>query len=266
LNISYTFLRTYKQCRRRAYLQYVKKVIPLDKIDCRNFFVGIVVDFLFKKWVSEMEFKEGWMENNAKALYYWFERKKFILYKHANDRTEMIMKTVAATQRLESCAEALGLKEKIILMQETYKWEEQGTFFISKVDMVLPEEKSIWDLKITVNKKYMDEEQMRFYAWIKRKMGDEVESAFFLSPMMKTYLVEADVSLGAVEEFEIELWRNIGLMKEGDWSITATDCWGCPVVRWCEEELEEGTEFKKSGINSFSIHLKEVQSELPERI
>ena len=58
-NLSYTFLNTFQQCPRRAYLLYVEKVIPLSQINYRPFIAGIVVDYLFRKWIEEVHYESG---------------------------------------------------------------------------------------------------------------------------------------------------------------------------------------------------------------
>ena len=238
-NISYTLLKDYRQCHRMVYLKHIIKVIPLDRVNHRNYIVGIAADWLFSKWITEEAYEPEWMYKKADAIFLWFAKKKFIKYRSDNDREQLMMKLQASVQQLEACAITMGLPERKLEAQKRVSLTEEGLNFYSKLDLWFPEEHKIIDLKITKDKKYLDPTQLCFYAWMLRKKSEQVDSAEFLSPLMPEYLIECDVSLTAVEEFEEGLWEDVNKMKEGQWDQSSKDCYGCQVMKFCEIETSE---------------------------
>ena len=260
--ISHTFLEAYKKCQKMAWLQYIKKVIPNEKIDKRNFLVGIVADWLFKKWATDMEFQPGWMETKSSIMYDWFESKNFVRYKGWEDRPLMKRKLQESTQKLEECVFELKFDEKRMDLQRSFKYSEDGVDFYGKMDIWFPDEKQVVDLKITKYKKWLKPEQLQFYTWIMRKNNLEVNSAHFLSPLMPIFYIEEDISLSAVELFEEDMWKTIELIRNENWEETAKDCWGCPVEQFCTIPEEDFiVDSKPNKIGGFSIDLGNLKEE-----
>jgi hypothetical protein len=229
-------------------------VVERKDIDTRSFIVGTTVDILFKKWIVDENFRPGYMRGNARGLYTWLEKKQKVIYRHPKDRDEMILKAIAAAERLEDCASALDLQNKECSNQDIFEWEEDGHKFFGKADLVLPGDKHLIDLKITANTKYLDNDQMCMYSWLAKRMGIEFEMASFLSPMMKKWLIPADISPGTMEDWELKMRASLRSVDAGDWDITATSCWNCPVERWCDKEVEAGLKMAKKE-DTFSMSL-----------
>jgi len=241
---SYTFLNTYKKCHRRARYQYIDKVIDRVKVNHRPFMVGLVVDWLFTKWISEHEFLDGWMEMKAEVMFRWFADRKHIIYRNADDREKLIKRTVNVARLLQEAAYEEGLPDEEIDTQKIVKYKGEPGFeefdIFTKVDLWFPEKKALWDLKVTIQKKYLDDFQLRFYAWVFERKGIHVDSlAFFVPELSPSFReVEYDESVKADTDLEIiELFDQI--QNETEWAITAKDCWGCPAQAHCDQ-LEAG--------------------------
>jgi len=235
--LTYSFLRTYKQCRQRALLQYIKRVIPASEVNHRPFIVGLVADWLFGKWVTTENFAHNWMENKAEAMFEWFTTKKRIVYKGADDKSKLIYKLKKSVRFLEQYSFQEELPKREIQMQKKVGKKMEGFNFWGKMDMWFPKEKAIWDLKITDSKRYMDEFQLYFFAWLMEELGHEVKGLAFFTPIASPYLREVhwrDGDRSVREKFEQELFELLELIREDRWERNAKNCWGCPVVKWCD--------------------------------
>lgn len=244
-NISYTFISTYKRCHRRALLQYVEQVVPREKVDHRNFIVGICADQLFNKWVKE-GYREDWMENEAESWFKWFAGKRLVRYRNIEDRDKLIRKLKISVNRLQEAVFCENLPQRNVEMQKKLEYLGEDFKFVGRLDMWFPDEKAVWDLKITEAKRYLDNFQLYFFAWLFKQMGVEVKSLAFLSPLMQPYLKLVDWSLSALADFEQELFYLLELIKAEDWRITAKDCWSCPVQSWCEEPPDSYKKVEKT--------------------
>lgn len=254
--LSYTFLSTYGKCHKRAYLQYVKKVVPTEKINQRPFIVGICADWLFKKWAGK-GYPLGWMEEEARGIFEWFSTKRAIRYLDPADKEKMIFKLGKSVVALQEAALESKFPDKILDLQKEIRIPYNQFVLSGKLDIWFPEDKAIWDLKITSAVKYLDSFQLRYFAWLmERKYGISVESLMFLSPLMKPYLREVTWLPGDKVDFELALFNSLGQIASGDWEITTKNCWGCPVSGYCEE-FATGSERERTSSGGFKIKIGE---------
>lgn len=244
--ISYTFLSTYKRCPQRAYWQYVKKVVPLDQINHRPFIVGLAAELLFEKWV-ENGYSDGWMEQEAEGIFMWYARQKNIIYRNPEDKQQLINKLIGSVRSLENCAFDLCFPDKRLELQRWLNVTVNGIPYVGKLDIWIPEENLIIDLKVTKQAKYLDNFQLHMFAWLMGRVGEEVKDLAFLSPLMRPPYRKVDHSLSIMVDFEQELFSLVELLKEGRWEVNTKDCWGCPVTRWCEEPMAPNKEVKLPG-------------------
>lgn len=261
-NISYTLLSCYKSCRKKCYLQYIKKVIHPDQVNQRPFIVGIVADWLFGKWV-EGGYPPGWMEYKADGMFDWFSTKRKIIYRNTDDKDKMKAKLRRAVHDLEVCASDADLQSKRFETQRKVAFEKDGFSFFGKLDMWFPDERKIWDLKITENKKYLDPFQLHFFAWlIENSTPHQVQGLAFFSPLMRPYFREVDWTEVEKHQLESDLYGLLDMIKnETTWDKTAKDCWGCPVQSWCEIEGEKVSEGKlMDGTLIFNLRDTEAES------
>jgi CRISPR/Cas system-associated exonuclease Cas4 (RecB family) len=235
-SLSYTYLRTYRSCHRRAYLQYVKKVIAPEDIDQRPFIVGICVDWLFRKWATERDFTAGWMAAKAEEMFEWFAAKRRIKYKDGSDKVNLIDKTIRAASKLEEIAFAEHLPMRNFETQKEIRLVRGDFTFTGKLDMWFPEERAIWDLKVTKDKKYLDNFQLYYFAWIlEEKLQLSITDLRFLSPLMYPAVIEVGWSPVEKHETEETVTTLRFSVENKDWRPTSKDCWNCPVAKWCEE-------------------------------
>jgi len=235
------------------YLQYIKKVVPYEKIDNRPFIVGICADWLFKKWV-ESGYPKDWMENKAKEIFEWFATKKRIKYISSDDKEKLIRKLIVSVVDLQEAVYVEKFPERALILQLTVEYPVQSNNLTGKMDIWFPEEKAICDLKITASNKYLDEFQLRFFAWlVERKMQVSVARLVFLSPLMTPYMREVSWSPEDKVEFELDLMSHLSLISDGRWEVTAKDCWNCPVAHFCEEGAVKESKKTKSG--GFSLNV-----------
>lgn len=261
IRISYTFLSAYKKCHKQAYLYHIKKVVDRSRVNHRPFMVGIVVDWLFTKWI-EKEYPLGWMEESAEALFNWFANRRFIQYRHVSDKEQLIRKTENAARLLEEAAFEWELPKREIIPQLKVEFkgvdEWEGFEFIGRLDLWFPKEKLVWDLKITKNKKYLDDFQLRFFAWLLANTGETVKGAGFLTPLRSPVVSEVHLGYNETAEFEQELSGILlDIKNEKHWAATAKDCWNCPVRFNCEQDFSSSFEAKKKEDGGFEIRFKE---------
>lgn len=248
MQVSYTMLSTYKRCHRRAYLQYVKKLVPFDKVDHRPFIVGIVADWLFKEWVKG-GYQGGWMEWKADGIFEWFARKRNIRYLGAGDKEKLKRKLTRAVVALECVALGESLPHRNFELQSEVGYAVEGGYDLTgKLDMWFPDEKAIYDLKITESTRYLDSFQLEYFAWLmERKTGVQVERLVFMSPLMSPSIREVPWLPGTKICLETDVMSMLGGMAREEWEITAKDCWGCPVVKFCEDSSVEVSRTRSDG-------------------
>ena len=252
-SISYTFLSVYKRCKKRAYLQYVKRMVPSDQVNHRPFIVGIVADWLFKKW-AQGGFVEGWMEKKAEEMYYWFVARRNIVYRNPQDKDGLIRKLISSVRHLEGAALAECLPDRQMELQKKVKFSKEGFDFFGKLDIWFPDENTIWDLKITKSTRYLDNFQLFFFAWLLGHEGLQVNDLAFFSPLMRPYVRPVEYDITGRQDFELELGKLLELIRAEQWEMNASDCWGCPVARFCEEPVGS-CEFKKCDDGGFEIDI-----------
>jgi hypothetical protein len=199
---------------------------------------------LFNKWVKK-GYPENWMENEAEGWFKWFAGKRLVRYKGMEDRDKLIRKLQISVNRLQDAAFSENLPQRNVVIQNQAEHLGENFKFKGRMDIWLPDEKAIWDLKITESKRYLDAFQLRFFAWLMKQKGVETESLAFLSPLMRPYLRTVDWSLSILADLEHELFQLLELIKAESWEITAKDCWGCPVSRWCEEPTESYSKIER---------------------
>ncbi len=238
MKLTYSMLSTFRKCRQRMYLQYVKKVIPTEMIDNRPFIVGICVDWLFEKWIAQ-GYPKDWMEGKAEDIFDWWTTKRRVVYHDPTDRGKLVGKLISAVQDLQDAALIEKFPERQIVTQLTLEHPLSGNTLSGKLDLWFPEEKIIYDLKATKYQKYLDAFQLHFFGWLMESArGIRVSKLGFLSPMMRPYVKEVDWSAVELEKVEEDVVEMCTLINAGKWDKTATDCWGCPVFRFCEETAE----------------------------
>jgi CRISPR/Cas system-associated exonuclease Cas4 (RecB family) len=235
-------------------LQYVKKVVPPEKVNQRPFIVGICADWLFKKWVAG-GYHSDWMEQEARGIFEWFSTKRVIRYLDGSDKEKLILKLTMAVKDLQQAALDEKFPDRVLNLQKELRVDYNQFVMSGKLDIWFPEEKAICDLKITSSMKYLDSFQLRYFAWLmERKHTIFVEKLTFLSPMMRPYLKEVSWLPNDKTEFDLLLFDVLGRIASNDWSITTKDCWSCPVASFCEEFTVEA-ERTKSASGGFKIKI-----------
>ena len=246
--ISYTLLSCYEKCHKRCYLQYFKQVVGYDEVNHRNFMVGLVGDWLFNKWISEHNYEESWMENKAEDIYNWFEKRKNVIYRNNLDKAKMLKKL------MEDVAFANDFPDRKIDTQLKLSYVHDGVEYFGKLDLWFPEEELVWDLKITESSKYLDVFQLHFFAWLIEQNNMNVKGLAFLVPMMKKSLQEHEWTEVDRVELERRVAEDLAKLKARNWQMNASDCWGCPVARFCEGDVTLDSSFKE-GLGGFKINL-----------
>lgn len=258
MNISWTFINTYRTCPLRAKLQYIDKVIPRDKVDHRPFIVGIVGDWLFRKWV-EKDFQEGWMRKKSKDIFDWWLTKVNIKFRSGDDYWKLLYKLQKSVESLESASFRLSLNERDFKTQKKLTFEEGGFKFTGKLDLWFPEEKAIWDLKITESVKYLKKGQLFFYKWMMEKAGYEISELAFLVPLRTKDLEEIEYAQEDLQEFETGLVSTLEDVRDRKFDRNTGGCWGCPVVKWCQREAESMFDSHRGEDGIFIVDVKKEE-------
>jgi CRISPR/Cas system-associated exonuclease Cas4 (RecB family) len=256
MRLSYTMLSTYQKCHRRMWLQYVKKLVPPEKVNQRPFIVGICADWLFKKWV-ERGYPLGWMEEESRGIFEWFSTKRNIRYLDPADKEKLIFKLGKSVVALQEAVLESKFPDRSLELQKELEVEHGQFTLTGKMDIWFSKERAIYDLKITVSTKYLDSFQLRYFAWLmERKYGIPVESLMFLSPLMRPYLREVTWLPTDKVDFESLLFYTLGQISSGNWDITTKDCWSCPVASYCEEFAVQ-SESERTASGGFKVKIGE---------
>jgi len=254
MNISWTFLDTYRRCPLRARLQFIEKVIPRDKVDHRPFIVGIVGDWLFTKWV-ERNFSEGWMQGKAKDIFDWWLKKVNVKYRSSDDYYKLLYKLQKSVEALEALSFELGLDKKKLITQKKILFKGGSFTFTGKIDIWLPEENAIWDLKITESLKYLKKGQLFFYKWLFVHSGIEAKNLAFLVPLRTKGLETVEYNKEDLAQFEKDLKKTLADVQQRKFNKNMEECWNCPVRNWCQEDMDLfESQRNKDGI--FNIYIK----------
>ncbi len=178
------------------------------------------------------------MEDKAESLFYWWIKKRRVIFKGIDDKRNLIFKLKNAARRMEMSAFDYNLPDKRVETQVEWLYKDEDFLYKGKIDIWLPEENTIWDLKITEQSRYLDPFQLFFFAWLAEKNGIDINKTAFFSPLMKKTLYEHAWDTVTSQNTEREIYELVEFLKAEQWQRTADDCWGCPVVRFCEDDFK----------------------------
>jgi hypothetical protein len=222
--------------------------------------VGTVVDKLLEQWIQR-EYDDGYMEGNARGLFDWYAERRHIVYRNSEDKEQLIQKTLKAARLLQEVAYDEGLPNEEVVPQKIVKFQDVEGFeefeFYAKLDLWFPAKKAVWDLKTTVQKKWLDPYQLEFFAWAMEHVGETVEETAFLVPLLHPSVQYVELSTSLKADFEMELLELLQeVVQEEIWSANPKDCWGCPVYNHCEQEDEVAVKVEKKG-DHFKVYVGE---------
>lgn len=247
---SYTKFSTYEKCQEMYYRQYVlKEKFPENQ---RKFYEGYVLQSLFEEYVNSGMYKtldKKWLydhldEHKARYLANINNHKtKFFEFKDQKDEDSSVTKLNKAIENTYGH----------FVLEKYNEWEirsevepEDGGIQINdfvKVDgsidflISIGSDYKVLDLKLTKSKRYIQKDQLVFYALLVSKMVNKFPvDTYFFNAASNTKLncaiipedVEALVSKLTFYTKEIE--------AENSRRLNLNSCWGCSFKEPCHAE------------------------------
>lgn len=246
LSISWSSLKSHEACKQQAYLARSGKRSPV--MDHRVFFGGSVVDRVMRWWL-ENDAPPGAMPARVESImdaeqqHMVEEGDGIVRWRHANDRSELLVWCVELVRRMEP------LLQKHVL---PYEFEVAKRFkvpvqipyldgrpvwinLIGEIDLLVrhPDMRfRVWDLKGTNDNSYWKKVlgQLLFY--------DVVVDAAFGAPCLLTGLIQPmcdvqDPTFNFTDDDRAVMWGRIARMASDVWQRDHTPKEGNGGCSWC---------------------------------
>ena len=253
ISISWSSLKTYSECKQKAYLQRTGHKNPAQ--DIRGYYHGTVSDRVMRKWLESEDPRSGQMERWVDQLIdQGIQEAKesgegVVRWKSATDRAEMTQYCIELVRRLEPILEKEVLPFDFI---SAYRFKVpvqvpwlDGTptwiYLIGEYDLAVYDDGYIvWDLKATRDDQYWRKTlgQLIFYDLsIGAEYGEFTKKVGLIQPMCQNRTPEWVVS----DEARQEMWARIHRMATDIWlkdhspKVDSVGCTYCPVRHSCEK-------------------------------
>lgn len=199
----------------------------------RNFCVGAVCDELVQDWFGT-GCERGWMLRHADAYYVryidthrivWRDIAKATLAKEgvSNDKSLLRARVRKYIPKVEATIIRAGLTNKRRLqLQRRFNVEFPGHAphrLVGAADFFDHEDRTVYELKVTKNKLFLNVDQILFYvAAFTARDKEKVNKAVFLSPLMRPAILRVPFDYYQVRGLLIRVLKAIRLVEKGDFT------------------------------------------------
>lgn len=173
ISISYSGWKRYKECAQKHYLVMTGQ--RPDKVDERNFLNGQVLHKVLERWFENDE-PSSWIAGQAEPVWHEYVSKKYILFKNAGDRAELLQKCITWGQQLVELVERLQLdKSKChteLSVERFIEVDGHRVRLHGYIDVLAPSAgnlDTVIDLKCSTSRSVMDPYQLVYYSLL---LGD----------------------------------------------------------------------------------------------
>jgi hypothetical protein len=243
IKISYTKFKNLQQCKAKFAMADVLYWTP-KTINNRNFCLGSVGHVCMERWIKEANLEPGFMPSIAKEEFDNYLKANTVIPLHNRDINEMREKSVVNAQAIEDTFIEYGLT-KLTLVSEK-KWQVpfpgfKNVLLSGIMDVMSKEDGVIYDLKVTKNATFMDEDQLVLYAMMGLLSGWKTAKAGFIVPLRKEKLVrlefEAADFTAMLHRLKDEIDNVLNGLVSGKWDYhyVKNDCYRCGVNQFCDE-------------------------------
>jgi hypothetical protein len=247
LKLSYSSFKNVQQCKAKYAMANVLYWTP-KTIDTRNFFLGSVGHSCMERWIKEGSLQRGFMPTIAEEEFDLYLQNNTVVPIHARDMAELRVKAVTNAQALEDTFFAYGLHEKHLVSEK--KWQvpfpgNQNVLLIGTMDLMSPADNVIYDLKMTKNANFMDEDQLVIYAMMGVLSGLKTKKAGFIVPLRKEKVVTMEFEAADFTAMLRRLQDEVAIiesnLKTGKWDFhyVKNDCFRCQVNQSCTKYKAE---------------------------
>jgi CRISPR/Cas system-associated exonuclease Cas4 (RecB family) len=242
LKFSYSAFKNVSTCPAKYVMMNVLYWTPRE-IDTRNFCLGSVGHSCLEKWIKQGELKPGYMQSIAQEEFDLYLRKNTVVPLNNRDIHEMREKSVANAQAIEDVFIEYHLHEKTVVSEK--KWQValpsyNNVLLTGILDLLLPEENLILDLKVTKNAAYKDLDQLCIYALMGTLAGFKTRKAGFLVPLRKEKLTEVEFEPADFSAMFHRIQDELVVISNGiqsgrwDYKYNKTSCYRCDVNSFCD--------------------------------
>ena len=243
LKISYTKFKNLQQCKAKFAMADVLYWTPRT-INNRNFCLGSVGHSCMERWIKEGQLASGFMASVAYEEFDKYLKDNTVIPLNNRDIHEMREKSVVNAQAIEDTFVANGLT-KLTLISEK-KWQVpfpgyKNVLLSGVMDVMSKEDGVIYDLKVTKNANFMDEDQLVLYAMMGALSGLKTAKAGFIVPLRKEKLVRlqfepADFT-SMLHRIRDEIVLVFNGLESGKWDYHYSKhlCYNCGVNAFCDE-------------------------------
>lgn len=238
ISISYTGWKRYRECKQKHFLVMTGQ--RPDKVDERNFLNGQVLHKVLERWFSNDE-PASWIADQAQTVWDEYVAKKYIIFKSAADRIELLDRCLSWGSKLAVMIDDLGLDkyqckselqlERYITVRDT-KVRLHG--FLDILAPVSGSIEAVLDLKCSASRGVMDPYQLVFYSLLLEDDDDIVRYGSFILPALDDVVTH---QIGA--EHRQYLMRQLVAMAESilddefEPSPETANCYWCEVKAAC---------------------------------
>jgi hypothetical protein len=247
LKLSYSSFKNAQQCKAKYAMANVLYWTP-KTIDTRNFFLGSVGHSCMERWIKEGSLQRGFMPDIALEEFDLYLKSNTVVPLNKHDMGDLRIKAVMNAQALEDTFFTYGLHEKRLVSEKKWQVSLPGydnVLLIGTMDLMSPEDNVIYDLKMTKNANFMDEDQLNIYAMMGVLSGLKTTKAGFIVPLRKEKVVtvefEAADFTAMLRRLQDEVSSIKDNLKTGKWDFhyVKNDCFRCQVNQSCSRYKSE---------------------------
>lgn len=246
---SYSKFSTYESCTEKYYRKYVLKERPVE--NQRKYLEGSVLQTLFEEYVNTSvytkEDKDWLLTNLDRHIDHFFdERKGNVHLKKDEDRAKIKVKIEKYISNTYDFFRYKGYKDLLLASEVDFSPGIRLNDSISirgSIDFLIraKDGKSydVMDLKTTASKKYINKDQILFYAlMVYLHFGTPPKEAYFYNAA-KNEIINVPIASHDVQDLVDRLKRYTKEIESTKYrELTKTECWGCAHKELCSEEHE----------------------------
>jgi CRISPR/Cas system-associated exonuclease Cas4 (RecB family) len=224
MRVSPTALYKFETCQYAFYLQSIRaKGVP----NCRNFITGSVVDELVQMW-SKAGWQPGFMQKHLDRVFEqylannrveWKQISKATLneFKATDDRSLVHNRLERYIPKVERMFLTSGIPlDKLVLQRHEAapipKHEEHQ--LAGTCDFWLPDTRTIYEMKVTYNKEWLNRDQLIFYAVLFLLVDKKkVDKLLFISPLQRDRLIPVEFEDRDMRELLSRVWNMIQIVQ-----------------------------------------------------
>lgn len=240
LKLSYSSFKNLNECPAKYCMISIFYWTPKNS-NQRNFMLGSVSHTCLEKWIGK-NFEAGFMQKIVFKEFEDYLKENVVVPRDKTDIPNLKGRSMDYVTRIEEVFNFYDFVSREI--QNEKKWSVplityKNVNLTGVLDIYLPEDNKIFDLKMSKDAKFMDRDQLCYYAMMGALDGKKTTKVGFIIPLRREKVVELEFSDEDYRDMYNKVCESIGTinnsLQSGVWkcNFEKNRCFGCKVNRFC---------------------------------